>query len=424
MHLEIASFPVKEVVLRDRTEYRDGVLHLDQEGLESWLARDPHIRSVKLDLAYPGEETRVVHVLDVMEARCKPDHPGAAFPGILGPPDTAGEGRTNRLSGLAIVQSAQFSQPEGLRMLREGIIDLSGPAAELVPFSSLINLVVQFEPEPSTSNAEYDHAMRVACVDLAEVLARTSVGQEPADVHTYTVAPRREELPRVVWICLVQSFGTLEQTLLYGESTKDKLPVVMHPNEVLDGGVVSGNFMFPCQRNRTYLYQNNPLLEELYALDGRDLSLAGVVISPSMRHTVPDKERIAAAAANSARLLGADAAIVTQEGGGHGAVDFMLVCDRCERIGIKTVLVNNEPSDAEGTDTSFVFVVPGADAMISTGKTEELIELPAMERVIGGEMLEFEEVRQPAGERFVTSLRPLCCATSQIGATRLSVQQY
>ena len=87
----------------------------------------------------------------------------------------------------------------------------------------------------------------------------------------------------------------------------------------------------------------------------------------------PDIERLiretteAALGGDTAAMLEANAAIITQEGGGHAGVDLMLVCNRCERAGIKTVLVNNEPSDAAGTDTSFVYVVPEADAMVSTG---------------------------------------------------------
>ncbi|MBI4492674.1 MAG: glycine reductase, partial [Chloroflexi bacterium] len=211
---------------------------------------------------------------------------------------------------------------------------------------------------------------------------------------------------------------------VYGESTNGKLPLAMHPNEVLDGALVSGNFLFGCQRNRTYLYQNSALLEELYALDGRELSLAGVILVPSMCHTLPEKERVASFAAKTAMLLGANAAILTQEGAGHGMVDLMLLCNRCERLGIKTVLMNSENTDAEGTDTGFIYYVPEADALISTGKTEERIALPAMERVIGGDLLDLEGVLQRPEEAFVTSLRPLCCATSQIGANRLTALQY
>jgi glycine reductase len=424
VRLELASYPVREVVLGNVTEYREGVLRVDRPGLEARLAQDPALESVRLGVAYPGERTRIVHILDVLEPRYKPGSPGSAFPGILGAPEGAGDGRTNRLAGLAIVQTGQFSQPEGLQMLRESIVDMSGPAADLVPFSQTVNLVISFQPRAGVSNAEYDHAVRVASARLAEELARATEGQQPQEVRVYSPAEPRPDLPRAVWVCLVQSLGLLEHSLVYGESTVNKLPMALHPNEVLDGALISGNFLFACQRNRTYLYQNNAILEELYALDGRELSLAGVVLSPTSRPTLPEKERNAAFAATTASLLGASAAIVTQEGGGHANVDFMLVCNRCERRGIKTVLLNNESSDAEGTDTSFIYVVPEADAMVSAGKTEELIHLPAMERVIGGDSLDMEGTLQDPYQAFTTSIRPLCCATSQIGATRITVLQY
>jgi glycine reductase complex component B subunit alpha and beta len=424
VRLELASYPVHDVVLTDRTEYQDGVLRVDQAGVEARLVQDPALVSVRLSIARPGDRTRIIHVLDVLEPRCKLGRPGAAFPGVLGPADTAGDGRTSRLAGLALVQTGQFQRTEGLQMMRESIVDMSGPAAEIIPFSQTINLVASFEAAPGVGNAEFDHALRVASARLAEDLAHATAGQEPVEVQTQEQAQRRPDLPRVVWICLVQSLGLMEHTLVYGESTVGKLPMPMFPTEVLDGAVFSGNFLFACQRNRTYLYQNSTLLKELFALDGRELSLAGVIISPSSRHTLPEKELAAGFAAKTAAMLEANAAIITQEGGGHAGVDLMLVCNRCERVGIKTVLVNNEATDAAGTDTSFVYVVPEADAMVSTGKTEELIALPTMERVIGGEMLELEEVRQPAAEAFITSLRPLCCATSQMGETRLTVLQY
>jgi glycine reductase complex component B subunit alpha and beta len=424
MRLEMASFPVREVLLAETTEYCEGVLRVDRIGLEARLAQDPAFRSVRLDLAYPGERVRIVHVLDVLEPRCKPDRPGAAFPGLLGGPETVGDGRTNRLAGLAIVESGQFQQAEGLQMTREGIIDMTGPAAELVPFSNTINLVAMFEPKDGVSNADYDHAIRLAGARLAEELARATLGQEPADVRTYSPAEPRPGLPRVAWICLVQSLGLLEHTLVYGESVVGKLPMVFHPNEVLDGAVVSGNFLFSAIRNRTYLYQNSALLEELYALDGRELSLVGVVLSPGMRHTLPEKERVAAFAAKTAALLGADSAIITMEGGGHGNVDLMLTCNRCEQLGIKTVLVNSEAVTANSTDTSFIYVVPEADAIVSTGNPEAIIELPPVERVIGGDLLDIEGEVYRARDGFVTSVRPLCAATSQIGANRLTVLQY
>jgi glycine reductase len=424
VHLELASFPVRELILAEATSYQDGVLRVDRPGLEASLASDPALRSVQLEVARPDERTRIIHVLDVLEPRCKPDRAGAAFPGVLGGPETVGTGRTHRLAGLAIVETGQFLVAEGLQMTHEGIIDMSGPAAELVSFSNTINLVVSLEPRPGVSNADFDQAVRRAGARLAEELARATLGQEPADVRAYRLAEPRAGLPRVVWICLVQSLGLQEHSLIYGESVVGKLPMALHPNEVLDGALISGNFLFSAIRNRTYHYQNSALLEELYALDGRELSLAGVVLAPSMRHTLPEKERGAAFAANTAALLGADSAIITMEGGGHGNVDLMLTCNRCERLGIRTVLVNCESVSPNSADTSFIYVVPEANAIVSTGNTEATVDLPAVERVLGGDVLEIEGEVFRAAAGFATSMRPLCCAASQVGANRATVLQY
>lgn len=424
MRLELASYPVREVVLADATSYCEGVLRLDRAGLEARLAEQPGLGSVRLEVAYPGEHTRIVHVLDVLEPRVKVGQPGAAFPGVLAGPETAGNGRTNRLAGLAVVECGRFVDVEGLKMHRETIIDMSGPAAELVPFASTINLVAQFEPEPGIRHADYEQAIRKAGAQLAEEVARTTLGLEPEQVRSYALAEPRPDIPRVVWICLVQSEGLIEQSFVYGETTLGKLPMLLHPNEVLDGALIGGNFLFGCQRNRTYLYQNSALLEELYEADGRELSLAGVIVSPSMRFTLPEKERMAAFAAKTAAMLGATAAIITQEGGGHGMVDLMLHCNRCERLGIKTVLVNNEGNDAESTDTHFIYIVPEADAIVSTGKSGGKVSLPAMERVLGGNGLDIDDVVRDPSEAFVSGVRPLCCATSQLGANRLTVLEY
>src|SRR5262245_6400702 len=121
VRLELASYPVHDVVLTDRTEYQDGVLRVDQAGVEARLVQDPALGSVRLSIARPGDRTRIIHVLDVLEPRCKLGRPGAAFPGVLGPADTTGDGRTSRLAGLALVQTGRFRRHGGLQVVREEI---------------------------------------------------------------------------------------------------------------------------------------------------------------------------------------------------------------------------------------------------------------------------------------------------------------
>ncbi len=106
MKLEMATFPVKEVRFGDRTGYKNGVLNINKDELVALISEDKRVDSADVDVAYPGEQTRIVNIRDVVEPRIKVSGPGCVFPGILGPIETVGEGRTHRLSGVAIIPSA------------------------------------------------------------------------------------------------------------------------------------------------------------------------------------------------------------------------------------------------------------------------------------------------------------------------------
>lgn len=44
MRLEVASFPVRQVVLGEESVYQDGVLHVDRAGLEARLAQQTAVK--------------------------------------------------------------------------------------------------------------------------------------------------------------------------------------------------------------------------------------------------------------------------------------------------------------------------------------------------------------------------------------------
>lgn len=57
------------------------------------------------------------------------------------------------------------------------------------------------------------------------------------------------------------------------------LPTFMHPNEVLDGGIISGSFM-PCSSKwSTYDFQNFPMIRKLYEEHGKTLNFLGIIMS-------------------------------------------------------------------------------------------------------------------------------------------------
>ena len=98
-----------------------------------------------------------------------------------------------------------------------------------------------------------NHALRWAAHRLAEYLGSIVKDDEPEEIETYELGQmiKRdktvEELPSVVYVMQPQS--QMEEMgyndLYYGWDLNHYVPSLIHPNEVLDGALISGSFM-PC----------------------------------------------------------------------------------------------------------------------------------------------------------------------------------
>src|SRR3990167_7441700 len=135
MKLEMATFFVKDVRFSKHTSYDSEVLEINKEELINLVLEDKRVLSADLDVARPGEKTRIVKLRDAVEPRGKGSGPGCVFPGILGPVETVGEGRTNRLSGVTVMTSAVYERTilSGGAAGRTALVDMWGPAAQLTP---------------------------------------------------------------------------------------------------------------------------------------------------------------------------------------------------------------------------------------------------------------------------------------------------
>lgn len=424
MRLTMSSFHVEEIVFGAETLFRDGILHVNlDEFARHVIAGDENIAGVEVSAVHPGERARILHCLDSLEPRIKTEGPGQVFPGFAGPPVTVGSGETNRLKGMAIITSSRYPEPtDGLLVPREGVIDMFGVGAEYGLLSNTLNLVLVYKPAPAATNEEYDASMRAANIRAAIYLARTTLGQHPDSQEVFELLPPVPGLPNVVYINQVQSQGLFAQTFAYGRNLNDLLPTVIHPNELLDGALVSGNFVYGSVKNPTYLHCNNPIVLELYRRQGKQLNFRGVVISKGHNYTSMLKQRSASYAAKIARFLDAEGVIVTQEGGGNAGVDAMLTVEACERMGMKTVFLSVEQGGRDGSDTPLVFSVPDAVAIVSVGAQEREVELPPADLVIGGESL-LEHVDDPRGAIRLL-VEELYGATSQLGNLRLTCRTF
>ncbi|NMA54697.1 MAG: beta-aspartyl-peptidase [Firmicutes bacterium] len=382
MRLELGKIKISDLAFGPQTKVEAGTLYVNQAELEALILEDPALKSCTVHLAKPGEKTRIVPVKDVVEPRCKVSGPGGPFPGFISKVNPVGSGRTHVLSGAAVVTTGKIVG------FQEGIIDMSGPGADYTPFSKTYNVVLDIEPVEGIEQYAHERAVRLAGLKTAVYLGEAGKDIKPDEIEVYELDPFTEaaakhpNLPKVAYLMMLLSQGLLHDTFVYGVDTKKLLPTIIHPNELFDGAIVSGNCVSACDKNTTYHHLNNPVVKELYRRHGQDICFLGVVIS-NENVTLEDKERSSGYATKLIQMLGADAAVISEEGFGNPDADLIMNCERLEASGIKTVLLTDEYAGRDGASQSLADISPQADAVVSAGNANELIQLPPMETVIG-----------------------------------------
>jgi len=400
MRLELGKIKIDDVQFGDTLKVDKGVLYINKDEIIKLVLEDDHIKSVKVELAKPGEETRITPVKDVIEPRVKVEGKGGVFPGFVGKVTMVGEGRTHVLSGAAVVTCGKIMG------FQEGLIDMSGPGAVYTPFSKLYNVCLVIEPVDGLSQHEYEAAARVAGYKAAAFIGKAGAELTPDEVEVYETEPlldglaKYPGLPKVGYVYMLQSQGLLHDTYAYGVDVKKIVPTIIYPTEVMDGALVSGNCVSACDKNTTYHHQNNPVIKELYANHGKDFNFVGVIITNENVY-LADKERSSNWSAKLCKYLGLDAAVISAEGFGNPDTDLIMNCKKLEDEGIKTVIITDEYAGRDGASQSLADADPKADACVTGGNANELIVLPPMKKVIG--MLDYTD--KIAGS-FAGSLRP------------------
>src|SRR3954449_5078491 len=315
---------VRAVGFGDATSWRSGELTVDREEARRLLAA-PCLAEVSVSWASPGDCVRIVKVLDVVEPRTRGAGGGGVFPGWLDGP--AVDGPTHVLRGAAVVIAGYLPRAQ------EAVIDMSGPAAELSPFGSTYNLVIEFTPAAGADWAEVDDVLRRGSLALAARRAEAALGAGPDLVEEVPDPAPIEDLPRVGAITNLQTQGVFKDVFVRGQSFVGAAPTLIDPAEIDEGAVVSGQYGHPSLRNSTWVHQNHPVVAALRAAHGQDLSFAGVILSPEPV-SASDKLAVSIAAAQLCADSGWDAAILTKEGGGNADADMALKMDALEELGI------------------------------------------------------------------------------------------
>ena len=404
MAWELAGFPAE-------------LLQVDAARIEALVAAEDALAGVEVAVVRPGEPVRVTHVLDAVEPRIRPDG-RAAFPTEA----RAGEGRTNRLDGVAVVSSLDFPGEERPLHEQEAIVDFAGPGAELTPFAQMTCVVLAFRPAEGVRHVALDEAARRVTLATVELLAEPTLEAEPTEVERFELGAAAEDLPALAVLLQLSDLGQLYYQYLYGvEVGRAGLPKIVDPAELLDGAVTCGEYHWAALRNPTLFFQRNELVRSLYREHGQRIRFAGLVLCRGYEQTGEDKQRAAERAAALALELGADGAIVTTDAGGNSHTDTMLTCRACEHAGVKTTVIVAEMADPDATNPGLTDWVPEADCIVSAGNAEELVSAWTPERVLGGDTL---LDGTPAAAAGPVPVRNYLCATNQMGQLALTATTW
>ena len=388
MKLELGKIYIKDIRFGDNTEIKNGTLIINKKELEEFAISDERIKSVTIELARPGESIRIAPVKDVIEPRVKVSGPGCIFPGVMGKVKGVGSGRTHALVGAAVVTVGKIVG------FQEGIIDMSGETAKYTPFSKTNNICVVMEPVEGLETHDYEQAGRLLGLKVANFIGEVARNIVPDEIVIYGTKPLLEQikefphLPKVGYIHMLQSQGLLHDTYYYGVDAKQILPTLMYPTEIMDGAIISGNCVAPCDKVTTFHHLNNPVIEDLYKRHGKDLNFVTVILT-NENVFLMDKERSSDMVAKIVEFLGLDGVIITEEGYGNPDTDLMMNCKKVSDVGTKVVLITDEFPGRDGKSQSLADAVPEADALVSCGQGNIIVNFPKMDKIIG--TLEFVE---------------------------------
>ena len=178
---------------------------------------------------------------------------------------------------------------------------------------------------------------------------------------------------------MLQTQGLLHDTYVYGVDAKKTLSTMLWPTEIMDGAIVSGNCVSACDKNPTYIHENNPVVHELFKQHGKTLNFVGVIITNENVY-LADKQRSSDWAAKLCELLGVDGAIVTQEGFGNPDTDLIMNTKKIELKGVKTTIVTDEYAGQDGKSQSLADADPLADAVVTAAMPTRSLSCPRWTR--------------------------------------------
>ena len=388
MQLTLAHHPIAELKFGAPARLEGTILFIDAAELRRLILQDDAYLGIEFDIAHPGDHCRAGPIFDVIEPRAKAPGAGVDFPGILGAPVTAGMGTTHVLTGAAVSMLAEIS-PDPTRSATGRVLEMSGAPAAASHYASLCHLVVIPHTKAGLSRQAVEKAYRIASLRVAVALARTAFDQPTHSPSQFEpVGPSvgaRGDLPRVAYIGQIfsrQRKPAADEPILYGANTDGMLPILLHPDEWLDGAIVPSLHSW-FGGTETYFYQNHPIILELYRRhQASEINFVGTVATIAGSDNF-DRQRQCNAAANLVKWnLNADGAVLSKYGGGLPHADLAETARLLETMKVRTAVMVSDMSRDRRVESALLFHVPEVDAIVYNGGNGTQWDVPKAERVI------------------------------------------
>lgn len=368
--LQIDYIDITNVVLAGKNELVGSTLYVCSADLLKHVDISA-FESIEIKVVHPGDPVRILGVETAIQPRVKADAPDTTYPGMIGKLTPAGEGRTVALRGVLVTTLCPLKQNS------KSLLDMTGPAADETAFSRHHHIILECYPKKGISNAVFMKEQLIAALNISVILAKLGIDRTPDDGVTYELTPVEKELPKVALIALQFTGDDFRGFYVYGQYTRDSMPFIMHPNELLDGAIVySGS-----NTAAVYQFQEFEAIKNLYERHGKDIEFVGVVCPC----TKVESEAKSSAAMMSVRLakeqLRANITINIKQGPGHGQMDQQMIHLWSEQMGMKAVTMvagvsNEKPGDL------LVVSDPKVDAIVQIGHGRR-IEYPYLPNLIG-----------------------------------------
>ena len=371
--LQIDYLDVTKVQFGNKSELVDGVLTVNKEELFN-LINNELFASLKIHLACPGDSCRMLAVQDIMQPRCKKEHPEESYPGIWGKLAPAGEGVTVALRGV-VVSDIYYAKCN-----IKYYMDMGGPCAKYTHFSKHYHIVIDAVPAKGVSDVSYAETLKHASLTANVYLAKLGIGLKPDETEVFELGPvgpgkDGKPLPKVAYFVTHMASNDVLNILYYGQSALNFLPIIVQPTEILDGAFLWR--YWECN----YYMQNELNIEELMRRHGKDLDFVGVVFSNNVMK-IDGKDTFGMVAATLCRdTLKADCVLMSKSGMGHCQLDSALAFNWMEEMGMPCTLELSAVSNDLPGDM-LVISDPKVNAVINSGRNYTL-KHPKVDRLIG-----------------------------------------